>query len=149
MLIYPLVQLTVNSTHLKNGNPCGVVVITTVQLHSAKSRFWASPNPVCGVSEIYDVENLTTVPTWNKVEGLSSINHFAKTIHRHHHHYHTEKLQACLSMFDLSVDTRHWRVKRTIKMNFTKRNDTARKLSTNYIQTYNIYSASPFWIVFK
>ena len=38
----------------------GVVVINTVQLHSAMSelRFCVGSNPVCGMSEIYNGENL-------------------------------------------------------------------------------------------
>ena len=38
----------------------GVVVITTAQLHSTKLelRFWAGSNPVRGVSEIHDGEDL-------------------------------------------------------------------------------------------
>ena len=39
---------------------CAVVVITTAQLHSTKLelRFWAGSNPVRGVSEIHDGEDL-------------------------------------------------------------------------------------------
>ena len=39
---------------------CGVVVITTAQLHSTKSelRFCAGSNPACGVLEICDGEYL-------------------------------------------------------------------------------------------
>ena len=39
---------------------CGVVAITTAQLHSTKPelRFCAGSNPACGVSEIRDGEDL-------------------------------------------------------------------------------------------
>ena len=43
-----------------SGDVVYLVVITTAQLHSTKSelRFCAGSNPVCGVSEICDSENL-------------------------------------------------------------------------------------------
>ena len=64
----------------------GVVVITTAQLHATKSelRFCAGSNPVRGVSEIYDGENLWQ---WFRLEimrkHLSSVNHTTKTILHH------------------------------------------------------------------
>ena len=46
---------------------CGVVVITTAQLHSTKPelRFCAGSNPARGVSEIRDGEDL---PQWSRLE---------------------------------------------------------------------------------
>ena len=46
---------------------CGVVVITTAQLHSAKRELglFADLNPALGMSEICDCENLTMVAARN------------------------------------------------------------------------------------
>ena len=62
---------------------CGAVVITTAQTHSSKSeiRFCAGSNPVRGVSDIRDGEDLWQ---WSRLEirlRLSSVNH--------HHHQST------------------------------------------------------------
>ena len=64
------------------------MVTTTVQLHSTKSepRFWAVSNPACGMSEIWDGENLWQW-TWLGIvhKRLLFANHSVKTIHHHHH----------------------------------------------------------------
>ena len=46
---------------------CGVVVITTAQLHSTEPelRFCAGSNPACGISEIRDGEDLWQ---WSRLE---------------------------------------------------------------------------------
>ena len=74
---------------------CGVVIITTAQLHSAKSklRFYSGSNPVQGVSEIWDDKNLWQ---WSQLEKM--LNAFRQSFHKnnssswswsyHHHHYH-------------------------------------------------------------
>ena len=59
---------------------CGVVVITTAQLHSSKPklRFCAGLNPAYGMSEIRDGEDLWQ---WSRLEikiRLSSVNHTTK-----------------------------------------------------------------------
>ena len=46
MLIYPLVQLIINSSHFKNRNSCGEVVITTAQFHSAKPELRFCPGSI-------------------------------------------------------------------------------------------------------
>ena len=66
------------------------MVITTAQLNSLKSelRFCTGSNLAQEVSDICDVKNLWQ---WSRLEirhkRLSSVNHFAKTIHYCYHHY--------------------------------------------------------------
>ena len=66
------------------------MVITTAQLHSTKPeiRLCASSNPVCGMSEICNGEDLWQ---WSllekKAESYSPFNNATKTIHHHHHHH--------------------------------------------------------------
>ena len=71
---------------------CGVVVITTAQLHSTKLefKFCASSNPARGVWEIRDAEDLWE---WSHLEISLNVFRWStipKTIHhrRHHHHHH-------------------------------------------------------------
>ena len=68
---------------------CGVVVITTAQLHSTKPelRFCTDSNPACGVSEIWDGKNLWQCLAGNKAKCPLSVNYTTKTIHYHIHHH--------------------------------------------------------------
>ena len=66
------------------GAVCGVVFITTAQLHSTKPelRFSAGSNPVRGVSEIGICKDFRQfVMIGNKDKCLLSLNHATKTIH--------------------------------------------------------------------
>ena len=58
---------------------CGVVVITTTQLHSSKPelRFCTGSNPACGMSEIHHGKNLTVTLAGNKAKW--PVNHTTKT----------------------------------------------------------------------
>ena len=78
---------------------CGVVVITTAQLHSSKPelRLCAGSNPVHGVSEIRDGEDLLQ---WSQLEirlRLSSVNHTTKIIHHHPSHSHAPQFSTSFS----------------------------------------------------
>ena len=99
---------------------CGVVIVTTTQLHSAKSelRFCARSNLDPSMSKIWDGKNLWQ---WFQLEirhkCLSSVNHSVKkTIHHHHHHhqYITKMFSLCalknytkqsLHQFNISAST--------------------------------------------
>ena len=78
---------------------CGVAVITTAQLHSSKPelRLCAGSNPVHGVSEIRDGEDLLQ---WSQLEirlRLSSVNHTTKIIHHHPSHSHAPQFSTSFS----------------------------------------------------
>ena len=63
---------------------CGVVVITTAQLHSAKPEL-----KLCAGSNLLAAcRGFAMVPTGNNAKCLSSVNHTTKAIHHHHHHHH-------------------------------------------------------------
>ena len=107
----------------KESNNCGVVVITTLQLHltlvtrhmsqvtcdydltKPELRFCANSNPARGVSEIRDGEGtLTMVLAGNKAKRLSSVYHTTKTILHHSSPWRLKRIHSNLkSHFDMGV----------------------------------------------
>ena len=88
--------------------PCsrrGVMVITTVQLHSTKPklRFCAGSNPVWHVGDSRWWGSLRMVPAGNKVKCLLSVNHTTKTIHHHHHSSTLKSLKSTKYIFQNNI----------------------------------------------
>ena len=91
----------------------GVVVITTVQLHSTKPelRFCAGSNPARLVGDSRWWGSLTMVPAGNKAKRLLSVNHTTKTIH--HHLHHQKRKTVSKVAWD---EARHWMKKSWLKI---------------------------------
>ena len=88
--------------------PCsrrGVMVITTVQLHSTKPklRFCAGSNLVRHVGDSQWWGSLRMVPAGNKVKCLLSVNHTTKTIHHHHHSSTLKSLKSTKFIFQNNI----------------------------------------------
>ena len=78
------------------GSVCGLVVITTAQLHSTKDLH-SLKHCSQRVRDLWWWGSLTMLPAENKVKRLSLVNHTTKA---NHHHHHQSRIWSYCFIFD-------------------------------------------------